>query len=300
MIGPLEVNSIFTLSSNQSFNFLNLLPVVFRIFMNCKIERLKEARFLGVIIDERLNWSAHIKTVQSKMARYVGIMYRIKSFLPLKARIQIYQSFVQSHINYCSLVWGFSAKANINKLFVAQKKGMRAVVPGYIRYFYKDGEIPGHTKPHFNEYKILTVHGVVALNTLLFMEKIRKFPETMPESIRTTIHPEAPDHNSTFDTCTNWLSKFNTNIYRTTVFFKGPLLSILENFSTISKESKNCSVISFKRKIKAELLRLQSIGDEDEWDPQNFVLFNIPGLRRSTRKPNYPVIITVPTLTYHY
>ena len=32
------------------------------------IERKQEARFLGVIVDESLNWMKHIKTIQSKMA----------------------------------------------------------------------------------------------------------------------------------------------------------------------------------------------------------------------------------------
>ena len=48
------------------------------VISNTAIERKKEARFLGVIIDESLSWSAHIKTVLSKMSRYVGIMYKIK------------------------------------------------------------------------------------------------------------------------------------------------------------------------------------------------------------------------------
>ena len=125
------------------------------------VERKHEARFLGVIIDESLNWSRHIKTVQSKMARYVGIMHKIKKYLPLKARIQIYHSFVQSYANYCSLVWGFSSKSNIESLFTKQKKAMRAIIPGYINYKYKDGKLPGHTKPKFYEYKILNIHGII-------------------------------------------------------------------------------------------------------------------------------------------
>ena len=81
------------------------------------IEHKQEAKFLGVIMDESLNWSKHVNAVQSKMTRYIGIMYKIKKFLPLTARLQIYHSFVQSHVNYCSLVWGFSTKSNIEALF---------------------------------------------------------------------------------------------------------------------------------------------------------------------------------------
>ena len=48
-------------------------------------------------------------------------MYKLKKQLPEKVRIQIYHSFVQSHmINYCSLVWGFCAKSNIESSIAAR------------------------------------------------------------------------------------------------------------------------------------------------------------------------------------
>ena len=115
------------------------------------IERKTDTRFLGVIIDESLNWFRHVKTVLSKMSRYVGIMYKIKRYLPLTARLQIYHSFVQSHLNFCSLLWGFTSKSSIDALFSKQKKGLRAVIPGFINYKFRDGEIPGHTKSAFTE-----------------------------------------------------------------------------------------------------------------------------------------------------
>ena len=117
------------------------------------IERKSEARFLGVIVDDKLSWAPHIRTLKTKMSRYVGIMYKIKSSLPIQARLQIFHSFVQSHNNYCSLVWGFASRSNIESLFVNQKKAMRAVMPGYVNLFYKDGNIPAHTKPAFSKLK---------------------------------------------------------------------------------------------------------------------------------------------------
>ena len=86
------------------------------------------------------------------MLRYIGIMYKIKKYLPLKARLHIYHSFVQSHLNYCSLVWGFACKSSIKALFSKQKKGLRAVISGFLNYKYRDGEIAGHTKPYFPLY----------------------------------------------------------------------------------------------------------------------------------------------------
>ena len=73
-------------------------------------------------------------------------MYKIKSKIPLNIRLQIYHSFVQSHLNFCSIVWRFTNRSNIAMLFRMQKKAMRAVVPSYVNYFYKDGQLPTGTK----------------------------------------------------------------------------------------------------------------------------------------------------------
>ena len=44
---------------------------------------------------------------------------------------------------------------NIELLFRNQKKAMRAVMPRYVHYFYKEGKIPTHTKESFYKYNIL-------------------------------------------------------------------------------------------------------------------------------------------------
>ena len=44
-----------------------------------------------------LNWSRHVKTARSKMARYLRLMYKLKRQLPVAVRIQIYHSFVVTY-----------------------------------------------------------------------------------------------------------------------------------------------------------------------------------------------------------
>ena len=158
------------------------------------------------------------------MARYIGILYRIKKYLPLQARLQIYHSLIQSHANYCSLVWGFSSKSNIESIFVKQKKALRGVIPGFINYRYKDGKTPGHTKEFFSKYKILTIHSIIALNTLIFMQKTINYPSLLPPSIRNTIGQGSSVLRSTHETCENWLKIYDNFYYRKSIFFKGPLL----------------------------------------------------------------------------
>ena len=54
------------------------------------IERKTEARFLGVIMDDKLSWASHIKAIKTKMSRFIGVMYKLKWQLPITARLQIY------------------------------------------------------------------------------------------------------------------------------------------------------------------------------------------------------------------
>ena len=44
------------------------------------INQIKYAKFLGIYIDEHLNWKEHIKQVSSKVAKNIGVLRRLKPF----------------------------------------------------------------------------------------------------------------------------------------------------------------------------------------------------------------------------
>ena len=263
--------------------------LIFRdvVISGVTIERKTEARFLGVIIDNKLNWSQHISAMKMKMARYIGVMYKLKKYLPLEARLQIYHSFVQSHLNYCSLVWGFAAKSHIETLFVKQKMGLRAILPGFVNYWYKDGTPPASTKSGFYVHKILTVHSIIVKNALVFMHKLKNFPSLVPPSIKKTIPNSAPIFNvADPDTSLTpqWSDEYGKHPYNNSVFYKGPLLAI-NRFSVAATSLPSLFNLNiYKRCIKSMLIDQQNEGIADEWP--NFMLYNINGLRKSKRNIN--------------
>ena len=250
---------------------------------NVLIERKISERFLGVIIDENLNWSCHISTIKTKMSRYLGVMYKIRKFITSKTRMQIFHSFVQSHLNYCSLVWGFATKSHIDAVFRKQKSGIRAVMEGFVNFKYRDGIIPSHTKSTFKEMNVLTVQNLIVQNALIFMHKIKYFPTLLPKSIRETIPTNAPTQNSTHESCASWLEiyEYAGPYYRTSIFYKGPLLSINPCIEDILEPACLISMKIYKNTIKKHLISLQSQGDDDEWPV--FLLNSISGLRKSSR-----------------
>ena len=60
-------------------------------------------------------------------ASAIGAMKRVKPFVPQSTLLSIYNSLVQSHIDYGSLVWGNCAKISSNKLQKLQNRVPRVI-----------------------------------------------------------------------------------------------------------------------------------------------------------------------------
>ena len=271
-----------------------------------KIERKTVARFLGVLIDEKLTWTHHIAAIKAKMSRYIGTLYKLKRKLPLKARLLTFNSLVQSHLNYCSLIWGSTNKYKIEQLFSTQKKAARAVMPGYVNYFYKDGSTPTHTKEFFNTYELLTVQNIILKNILIFMNKVHNLPHLLPKPVLDTISIDSPASNNSDPTAylSVWYQTYNTPTYRLSTFFKGPIL--FTNLYTDNDWITYDNLNRFKSNIKNYLLKDAQCNTKivtDEWIPENFPLYQITGLRSSARikqKPRVHYGLTETTNTIDY
>ncbi len=72
---------------------------------NTYIERVKEFDFLGLIINENLNWKAHINKIANNISKSMGILNRLKHFLPISAKLHIYNALILSHLNFQILAW---------------------------------------------------------------------------------------------------------------------------------------------------------------------------------------------------
>ena len=121
--------------------------------------------------------------------------------MPDKTLKMLYNSFIQSHLNYCSSVWGLGSHNSTSKLFSSQKKAIRAMENKYNNYFYdKDIETsPCHTKEIFNCNKILTVHNIIAKNCLMLMQKV--YLNVAPPGIKSffnIVNTNQPRHSPVF------------------------------------------------------------------------------------------------------
>ena len=82
-------------------------------------------KYLGVLIDSTLSWKHQISNISKKVSRALGIMYKLRPYVPLRIMKNVYHSLIYSHIIYAIEVWGSTFKTVINKILVLQKKAMR-------------------------------------------------------------------------------------------------------------------------------------------------------------------------------
>ena len=66
------------------------------ILRNEVVQRVNKAKFLGVIVDQRLNWKEHISMISKKNSKSCGIIYRIRNALDVKSKRLIYYSLIHT------------------------------------------------------------------------------------------------------------------------------------------------------------------------------------------------------------
>ena len=58
------------------------------------IERQEFIKFIGVLLDENLNWKEHIKYTENKKAKNLGLLYKARPFLERNALLALYNSYI--------------------------------------------------------------------------------------------------------------------------------------------------------------------------------------------------------------
>ena len=73
---------------------------------NIQIERVHSFNFLGILLDETLSRKNHAIMIANKISRVTGILYRLKNLFPKETSLTLYNSLIESYINYGLLIWG--------------------------------------------------------------------------------------------------------------------------------------------------------------------------------------------------
>ena len=92
-----------------------------------RIEEVKQTKFLGVILDNKLNWHAHCDYICSKMFKGIDIIIKARKVFNEATLLSLYNSLILPYVSYCIHVWGRAYDTHLKHVLVLQNKAVRVI-----------------------------------------------------------------------------------------------------------------------------------------------------------------------------
>ena len=126
------------------------------------IERVDNYKFLGMNINENLNWKNHMLDILSKIQRNLGIVRKTARFLNRNSLFQLYHSLILSHIRRGIIVWYHGNVALKKKIQACANKFLRII------FFLKPRD---SVREIMKENKLFSVNQIYNLELAKLMQK---------------------------------------------------------------------------------------------------------------------------------
>ena len=75
------------------------------IFNGNSVKKSSSQKHLGMLLDSKLDFDEHIKGVFDKASKSIDLIRKLRNFLPRRSLLQIYKSFVRSHLYYGDIIY---------------------------------------------------------------------------------------------------------------------------------------------------------------------------------------------------
>lgn len=186
-------------------------------------------KFLGVYLDESLNWKHHCEILISKIASITYLFRNIRAFLNKDQLINLYYAQVDTRLRYGVCFWGHSTLAS--NVFIAQKRIIRCIA----------GVPTAHScKNIFKELRIFSLPCLYIFEICMYVFRNRN---------NFILNSEYHDVN------TRQKNKFHVPYARLKVTSESPRFVGAKIFNHLPDEIKcNKSEYVFKKKLKLFLL----------------------------------------------
>ena len=180
------------------------------------LHNISDDKILGVQVDDHLLFSNHIDKIARKITSNTWLLSRIKDFLNKEHRVQFYKSFIQSHLDYCNIVWGNTSQNNLLRLFRLQKRACKIILDYNVDNIFESME----------NLKIMTIYERIFFRKAKFMYKVSNSltPSYISDMFsRRTASPNGLVLRSS--TTSNYIPpKPNKEIFKRSMSYSGPLI----------------------------------------------------------------------------
>ena len=165
----------------------------------------KYVKYLGILIDANLNWSYQTEVLSAKLSRAIGMLSKIRHYVPINTLHSIYYGIFSSIMTYGSQIWGQVRNRHISRIETLQNKAIRII--NFAPY-------NGASNPLYKQSKILKFSDHIKLQNFLYvLDNInKKTPIVLQDSFQlvrnTHSYPTRGSYNNKVV-----IPKANTRIY---------------------------------------------------------------------------------------
>lgn len=116
---------------------------------NCQyITQVTQTKYLGLTLDQKLNWESHTLQLQNKLRKLNYVLYHTSRLFTRAHLLRVYKALYEPVLRYGIIHWGHSPKKFTTPLKILQKQAIRTIA-GIRR---SDSSIP-----HFRNFDLLNL-----------------------------------------------------------------------------------------------------------------------------------------------
>lgn len=120
-----NLEKTYIVKFTTNYTLVNESDPIDIIYNNKKIPQTSIVKFLGIHVDDKLNWKKHIQYLNAKILKFNFALNVISKKVGISAALISYYAFVQSNLTYGIIFWGNSVEAD--RIFIAQKSCIRSI-----------------------------------------------------------------------------------------------------------------------------------------------------------------------------
>lgn len=162
---------------------------------NENIEKCSFYKYLGIKIDDRLEWKIHVEYITEKIAKVCGLFSKLRHIIDFKLLTIIYHALVASHLQYCNLAWGNASETILKPLKTIQDRIIKIMTFAPFRC--------NDTRILYEDLEILNLEQIhkLAKGKFVYKYKTKQLPISFENYLRETPRRAGPTlrRNSTRD-----------------------------------------------------------------------------------------------------
>lgn len=212
----------------------------------CKeIQNVKNVKYLGVIIDEKLTWKAHIEKMKPKLRAALCCISKIRKSVTLPTIRTIYSALFESHLRYGILAYGAAFQSIVADLETLQNICLRKILGANSRET---------ASPLYKRANILPFQSLL-IQTILMHFNIREAENAVQLRAQHRVRHKYASRAIAAES----IEGPRTRLERTQRLFKYRYLAMLNNLPKNIKENTEHKVSARKKAIRNYVAGLTAV-----------------------------------------